>query len=668
MTKALTGKLSHPLSFRDWLQLLQKEFAFHDLEALEKAHQLLTQVPTHYRENLLRSMEIATIIASLKFDQETILAGFLTPLSPDFPTVAEKIKKELGEKMQHLLEELYQFELLTKTPAKKSQEELNTLRKMLLAMASDLRVVIIKLAERLTFMRSIKHAPLDIATKNAHAADVLNIYAPLANRLGIGQLKWELEDLAFYYLETEQYKSIAKQLAERRADRENRIQTLIAFLTEKLTAQQIDAKVTGRAKHIYSIFAKMKRKQSDLVEIYDCNALRVLVNTIKDCYSTLSIVHTLWSPIIEEFDDYIAHPKPNGYRSIHTAVLDETGKHLEIQIRTHDMHEEAELGIAAHWLYKEKRTSTTQENSKIGYLRQLLDWHKEVSEKESPEKSTLTQSDSVYAITPKGDILELPMGATPLDFAYHLHSELGHRCRGAKINGHIVPLTYHLRTGDKVDLLTTPKGNPSRDWLNPELGYLQTARARSKVRHWFKQQLELSHEEDKEKTQRQLLQKAQEKPQVHTTHVLAKEPTLAFKEHADLLTRLAKCCKPIPGDEVIGYITIGRGISLHKISCKNIANFSDPKRFIEMALNPNQIQSFPANIIIASLDAKNCLSDLTGLLNAENIPILSMQSSLHGKQRKNVVKITLQMSSQLQLDHIIKRIQQLPHVIEARRD
>lgn len=660
MPKALISSTLHSQSFAEWLQLLQKDFGFTDLDRLEKAHHILTSVSAS-PETLAHSMEIATIIASLRFDQQTIIAGFLTPLSSNFPTIGETIKKTLGEKMYELLQGLYQFELLTQTPAKQSAAELDKLRKMLLAMASDLRVVIIKLAERLTFMRSIKHAAMDTTMKNNHAQDVLNIYAPLANRLGIGQVKWALEDLAFYYLHPDQYKTIAKQLAERRADRENRIQSLIQFLNEKLSAQQIDASVSGRAKHIYSIFSKMKRKQSDLQTIYDCSALRVLVNTIKDCYSTLSIVHTLWSPIIEEFDDYIAHPKPNGYRSIHTAVLDNDGKHLEIQIRTHDMHEEAELGIAAHWLYKEKKTSN-DENSKVGYLRQLLDWHKEVSEKESPKKSAVVH-ERVYVITPKGDILELPMDATPLDFAYHLHSELGHRCRGAKINGQIVPLTYHLRTGDKVELLTTPQGNPSRDWLNSELGYLQTARAKSKVRHWFKQQLELSSPED-DKEKRGPAQK-QEKSPLSTS---IKEPKMAFKQHTDLLTRLAKCCKPIPGDDVIGYITIGRGISLHKISCKNIGHFSDPNRFIEMTLDPSQINSFPANIIIVSVDAKNCLNDLTGLLNAENIPILSIHSSLQNKRNKNVIQLTLQMTAHVQLDYIVKRIQQLPHVVEARRE
>lgn len=667
MAKTLIGSIAHPLSFTEWLQLLQEEYHFQDLALLEKAHHFLTkETPAHYREKLTLSMDIATIIASLKFDGPTIIAGFLTPLSADFPRIADKIKKELGEKMHELLQGLHQFELFTQTPTKQSAAELDKLRKMLLAMASDLRVVIVKLAERLTFMRSIKHAPIDASMKNAHATDVLNIYAPLANRLGIGQIKWELEDLAFYYLHPDQYKTIAKQLAERRTDRENRIESLIQFLNDKLSAQQIDANVTGRAKHIYSIFLKMQRKRSDLETIYDCSALRVLVNTIKDCYSTLSIVQTLWSPIIEEFDDYIAHPKPNGYRSIHTAVLDNDGKHLEIQIRTHDMHEEAELGIAAHWLYKEKKAHTQQEHSKVTYLRQLLDWHKEVSEKEAPAQSSASTQERVYAITPKGEILELPMGATPLDFAYHLHSELGHRCRGAKINGQIVPLTYHLRTGDKVELLTTPQGNPSRDWLNPELGYLQTARARSKARHWFKQSLEESMEDNK--PTRVTQQKNQEKPSLTHLATSLKEPMVAFKGHTDLLTRLAKCCNPIPGDDVIGYITIGRGISLHKIHCKNIPHFSDPKRFIEMTLDPSQVNSFPANIIITSVDAKNGLSDLTGLLNAENIPILSMNSSLRDKRSRNVIHLKLQMTTQDQLHLIIKRIQQMPHVLEARRE
>lgn len=662
MAKAFINNLG-PLSFEDWIGLLKKSHDITDFSLIKCAYLILSESS---QEKLMMGMEIATIIASLKFDQTTLIAGLLTPLAKDFPNYSEKIKKELGDKMVELLQGLYQFELLSEKPAK-TDANIDKLRKMLLTLASDLRVVIVKLAERLSFMRSIKHAELDSLKKNAEASDVLKIYAPLANRLGIGQLKWELEDLAFYYLYPDQYKTIAKGLKERRADRERRINEQIEFLKSKLAQQNIDGVVSGRAKHIYSIYAKMQRKSTTFEAIYDCSALRVLVNTVKDCYSTLSIVHTLFTPVIEEFDDYIANPKPNGYRSIHTAVIDEEGKHLEIQIRTFDMHEEAELGIAAHWLYKERKSSQQDENSKVNYLRQLLDWHKEVSAKEVPQKEHV---DHVYVITPKGDILELPMGSTPLDFAYDLHSNLGHRCRGAKINGQIVPLTYHLRTGDKVELLTIPNGHPSRDWLNAELGYLQTTRAKSKVRHWFKQQLELANveEKEKEKEKRHPVAKTLEKP-VSFQGGTHKEPVISFKEHADLLTRLAKCCKPIPGDEVIGYITIGRGISLHKITCKNIGNFSDPKRFIEMQLDPAEIKAFPVNIIVNSVDPKNCLSDLTALLKAENMTILSLNSSsLNTKNSKNIIQLTLQMTNPLELDDIIKRIKNLPHVIEARRE
>src|SRR3990167_612612 len=467
------------IDIADWLEHLQTTCQLPNTATLAKSCELaqkLTQgLTTFYGQPYIElGLEVAEIILELKIEQEAAAAAILSSAVVSLtPAHEEIIKKELGETIVKLVSGVKQMAVISTAQYKKTQ--IDKVRKMLLALAADIRVVIIKLAERLCFVRGIKTIPL--TDRRPYAQEVIDIYAPLANRLGIGQLKWELEDLAFRYLEPDTYKKIATFLAERRVDREKRIHDIVTILQEKLASVGIKANINGRAKHIYSIYLKTQRKDSDYQAIYDCNAVRILVPTIEDCYTALSIVNSLWPPIMKEFDDYIAHPKPNGYRSIHTAVLGEEGKHFEIQIRTYAIHEEAERGVAAHWLYKENKAVPIDDTTKINYLRQLLDWHKEIALNDPSANSkqpTLTDNE-VYVITPAGEILDLPAGATPLDFAYHIHSQLGHRCRGAKINGQIVPLTYALRTGDKVEITTVLQGVPSRDWLNPELGYLKSA-------------------------------------------------------------------------------------------------------------------------------------------------------------------------------------------------
>jgi len=543
----------------------------------------------------------------------------------------------------------------------------------------------------------------------------LEIYAPLANRLGIGQLKWELEDLAFYYLDPLSYKTIAKFLAERRIDREQHIQQLIDQLYEKFAAAKLLVSITGRAKHIYSIYLKAQRKQLKYSDIYDYSAIRILVDTVHDCYNALSIVHGLWQPIIDEFDDYIAHPKANGYRSIHTAVIDENGKQFEIQIRTHHMHEEAERGVAAHWLYKENEKYDVDDNAKITYLRQLLDWHQEILTQDAAPITATTAFKEIYVITPAGDILALPKNATPLDFAYHIHSELGHRCRGAKVNGHIVPLTHELRTGDRIEVMTIAEGAPSRDWLNAEIKYVTTTRARNKIAHWFKQQiLQQDILAGKQQLDRELARhgltkimplqtlarhfnfktedalfvalnrgsirlgqiiqviqpKNEEKNPPTTISSIIKpnnHPTNIVADKNDLLTRLAKCCKPLPDDQIIGYITLGRGISIHKKSCANVVNFSHPERFIAVDWNLKNLRSFSTDLKIIANEQEKVLSDLTALFHDEKVDLLKFHSNVNKNHNKIIIHLTMQIQHLGQLQNLLSRIQQLPHVITANR-
>jgi len=409
--------------------------------------------------------------------------------------------------------------------------------------------------------------------RKTYAKEILDIYAPLANRLGIGQLKWELEDIAFHYINPDLYKTIAGFLAERRVDRDTRIQNLITFIQENLKDQHIEGTVTGRAKHIYSIYSKAKRNHLNYKDLYDFTAVRILTKEVEDCYKALALMNHLFTPILKEFDDYIAKPKPNGYQSIHTAVIGEDNKHFEIQIRTEKMHEEAERGVAAHWMYKENRNNPADDLNKINYLRQLIDWHREISPQNNVQANLLEQQ--IYVITPAGDILDLPAGATPLDFAYHIHSDIGNRCRGAKVNGHIVPLIHVLKTGDKVEILTSLHGTPSRDWLKAESGYIKSSRARSKVAHWFRQQDEkLAAPKPIAPIKRQPLRPKHIEP--------VKAPPAKIASATSYLTVLAKCCNPKSGDEILGYITRGRGISVHKKSCSNIKNFKDTRRFFQI--------------------------------------------------------------------------------------
>ncbi|MGB5259343.1 MAG: bifunctional (p)ppGpp synthetase/guanosine-3',5'-bis(diphosphate) 3'-pyrophosphohydrolase, partial [Gammaproteobacteria bacterium] len=585
-------------------------------------------------------LAVAGILSDLKLDHETLAAAILHDVVEDTEFTLEDVKAEFGPVIAGLLdgvtkmERIGEFQDLTQAGVRQ-QHQAESLRKLLLAMAEDVRVVLIKLADRLHNMRTLKY--LDPERQERIARETLDIYAPLANRLGIWQIKWELEDLSLRYLEPEAYKKLVTQINETREDRELYIDAVIAILHAAMEKAGIKAAVTGRPKHIYSIWRKMQSKHLDFDQVFDVRALRILVSEDKDCYAALGIVHGLWRHIPKEFDDYIANPKENQYRSLHTAVVGPEGLTLEIQIRTEAMHQHAELGVAAHWRYKEGGHFDPGYEEKIAWLRQLLEWKDEehsANDFVDRFKSEAFQ-ERVYVLTPGGKIVDLPQGATPLDFAYAVHTEVGHRCRGAKVNGRIVPLTYELKNGEQVEILTTRQGSPSRDWMNPHRGYLHTSRAKARVRQWFKQQdLEQNTAAGRTILERELhrlgvtglsyeklaqqftyqavdeLLAAIGRGDINATQLASAVNALAPRDKTaddarprrtrkgatatadgisvrgvgNLLTSMARCCHPVPNDPVIGYITRGRGVTIHRQDCGNVLRLQgeDLDRLIEV--------------------------------------------------------------------------------------
>jgi GTP pyrophosphokinase len=605
---------------------------------------------------------------------------------------------------------------------RKAKETARTesLRKMLLAMVEDVRVVLVKLADRLHNLRTLKALPRD--RQLVIARETLDIFAPLANRLGVWQLKWEMEDLSFRYLEPEIYKQIAAQLAERRVDRERYIQRFIDAVTADLERVGVRAEVSGRPKHIHSIWNKMKSKDLDFEHIFDIRGVRILTDSVQDCYAALGLVHTRWPHVAGEFDDYIATPKENDYQSIHTAVIGPEGKTVEVQLRTREMHERNELGVAAHWRYKEGGKGDESLESKVLWLRQLLEWKDEVadaSEFVDRVKSEVFE-DRVYVFTPKGSVIDLPKGATPIDFAYAIHTEVGHRCRGAKVNGRIVPLTYLLQTGQKVDVLTVKKGGPSRDWLSPHLGYTKTPKARSRIQRWFRQE----NFEQNIATGRQLLErefqrlalsdvnleklarklkfnKADEMfakiaegelkpsraagaaqdlvaPQTAEEVTVHKIPEarkrrvggdFRIEGVGNLLTHIANCCNPLPGDPIVGYITQGRGVTIHRKDCHNILRSltKAPERLVEVAWGGEGEDTYPIDIVITAYDRQGLLRDVSSVLADARINVTAVNTQTDKHEHFARMTLTVEVSDIDKLSQVLARLTQLPNVIEARR-
>jgi GTP pyrophosphokinase len=680
---------------------------------------------------LEHALGLVAHLAALRLDAETRIAGILFALPQYLADSQEKISADFGPAAAALvagIAKLNQLRIITRAlagqetgAARSAQAEV--LRKMLLAMVEDIRVVLVRLASRTQTLRFMARSP--DALRRPYAQETLDIFAPLANRLGIWQLKWELEDYAFRYLEPELYKKIASMLDEKRDERESFIAGALAALAAELRAAGVRAEVQGRPKHIYSIYNKMRGKSLDFSELYDVRALRVLVDSVKDCYTALGVVHNLWTPIPKEFDDYISRPKSNDYRSLHTAVVGSDGRALEVQIRTHEMHRHAELGVAAHWRYKEAGAGRAASVSrpdpfdeKIAWLRQVLAWRDDVVESvDWVEKIKQTAlDDTVYVLTPQGRVLDLPQGSTPVDFAYQLHTDLGHHCRGAKVDGVMVPLNYKLANGQRVEIVAAKTGGPSRDWMNPALGYIQSSRARSKVRQWFNtqalaetvaqgraiverelqregmtganldhlaQQLGYARSEEmfaaagREEIGAKLLQTALRGAPAAAP---AQEALLPGKSRADasgsgilvvgmdkLLTQLAKCCRPAPPDAIAGFVTRGRGVSIHRRNCRDLQRLAElqPERMIEAAWGQQKDGVFSVDIVVQAHDRQGLLRDISEVLSREKINVIGVNTQ--SKQHMAYMSFTVEISDLEQLQRTLAQVREVQGVLTASR-
>ncbi len=675
-------------------------------------------------------LEIAEILADLKLDQDSLIAAVVYRAVREGKTTLAAVQESFGPVVGKLVDGVLRMAAISDSLNPRDSRvlapdaQVENLRRMLVALVDDVRVALIKLAERTCAIREVKSASEE--KRHRVAREVFDIYAPLAHRLGIGHIKWELEDLSFRYLEPEQYKQIATLLHERRLDREQYINQVMDKLRAELTDAGIEADISGRAKHIYSIWRKMQRKGLQFSQIYDVRAVRVLVPGLRDCYTALGIVHSLWRHIPKEFDDYIANPKENGYRSLHTAVLGPDGKVLEVQIRTTAMHEEAELGVCAHWLYKgtDVKGNSNHYEEKISWLRQVLEWHEELGDIGGLAEQLRVdiEPDRVYVFTPDGHAIDLPRNATPLDFAYRVHTEVGHNCRGAKVNGRIVPLIYQLQTGEQVEIITSKNGAPSRDWLNTNLGYVNTSRARAKIVHWFKlQDRDQNVAAGKLMLERDLARlalapvdivKLAEKcnfktaddlyaaigaGDVRVAQAIHHAQQLVEPDHSadqlellprrvgpsrpgnrndiqiegvgNLLTQLAGCCQPVPGDPIVGYITHGRGVTIHRQDCATALQLSgrEPERTIQVNWGPVPVQTYPVEILIRAYDRSGLLRDISQVLLNEKINLLGINTRSSKEDNTASMQLTIEITGLDSLGRLLGRIAQLPNIIEVQR-
>lgn len=669
---------------------------------------------------------VAQILAEIGMDATTIAAGLLHDTIEDTAVTRQDLEDEFDEKVAELVDGVTKLKQLptgvdSMHGGKAGDREMEYLRKMFLAMGSDFRVILIKLADRLHNMRTLGHMPSHKRTQKAQ--ETIKIFAPIANRLGIWQMKWELEDLAFRYLEPERYREIAAQIDERRSDRESYVQRIKVQIQEMFAKEGLHAEITGRPKHIYSIYRKMERKNLPFNQIYDIRAIRIIVGTIPECYQALGIIHSVFHAIPGEFDDYISSPKENHYRSLHTAVLDNEGKTLEVQIRTYSMHEEAEYGVASHWRYKEHCSVSASGDAfdrRLELLRRMMEEVQETGEQDAGGfvQGMMDQisPDRIYAFTPKGDIIDLPEGATSVDFAYYVHTEVGHRCRGAKVNGRLVALDYQLKNGDRVEITTANRGGPSLDWLNPDLGYVRTTRARNKIKQWFRRrerdkavsagkevldrelrklgkssmsredivnQFGYARTEDLmaaigygEITGAQISLKLLEteregdaEPALEATITHAgpvKAEGMRIDETDGLLVTLARCCNPTYGDPIVGFITRGKGITVHRHDCRNLLNTNEPERIINVTWPPEGgQQSFPVPVVIVAYDREGLMRDIGAVIADENINM----SNVNISTRQNIAtfELTMEIRDVKQLARILTKIERLPNVVEAVR-
>lgn len=733
---AVTTALTADASLTEQLNTLLQQYPEGEATIIEQA--CLTALPLYQNHTTLTGADLAehalgtaTILQAMRMDADTLAVAIMHSVPEYMENWQEKLASQFSPQIMQMLEGLARMEQIRAfsetlahglNPEQEKRDataQIESLRKMFLAMVEDIRIVLIKLAERTQTMRDLARA--DEALQRTVAEETRNIFAPLANRLGVWQIKWEMEDLSLRFLEPKLYKSIAKLLQEKRLDREDYIQQVISQLGAELAKAGIRAEISGRPKHIHSIINKMKRKGVDFHQLYDVRAVRVLVDDVKDCYTALGIVHHMWQPVPGEFDDYISHPKSNNYQSLHTAVLGPGGKALEVQFRTHEMHQHAELGVAAHWRYEEGGKGNAAFEQKIAWLRQMLEWRDDVSLSSETGEDMIEQfrnelfQDQVYVLTPQGRVIDLPHGATPLDFAYHVHTDLGHRCRGAKVDGQIVPLNTPLANGQRVEIITAKNGAPSRDWLMPALGYLKSPRARAKVRHWFKhlhaeehmaqgrvvldkelQRLGLSNINLEKLAQRFNLNKVDELyaaigrselshkqlldalqpelpkqdilPQVKPRRLRKQQPGGVLIEGVgNLLSNLAKCCKPVPPDPIIGYITRGQGVTIHRQNCPTVLRMSpqQQQRLIAAHWGATESDKFAVDIQIDAYDRKGLLMDITNILSREKINVTRVNTVSEDNQAH--MRFTLEVDDINQLSRILTLIGHLPNVLHAKR-
>lgn len=723
-----------------------RELVLRAYRVAEKAHE--PQKRASGEPYISHCLAVASILAEMRVPPPVVAAGLLHDTVEDTGLTLDDLRRDFGDEIAKLVDGVTKLTNLPRVSRGEDLEQLvegpaplgdhrviedpdelaaqqrrdrrfdlqsETLRKTFMAMSDDVRVVLIKLADRLHNMRTLSHMPEN--KRRRIAQETLDIFAPLASRLGIWNIKWELEDQGFRYTNPEKYKEIAKLLAERRSVRENDMKQIKQRLEEVLSRCGISAEVTARSKHIYSIYKKMLRKGVPFDLVYDVRGVRVIVTDEPTCYMALGFIHSTWRPVPGEFDDYIGNPKDNFYKSLHTAVIWDDGKTLEIQIRTPEMHQNAELGIAAHWVYKESASRDTEYERRIVWLRSLMEWRQDVED--AREFVAGMQSDvfvdRVYILTPKGDIIDLPVGSTPIDFAYHVHTEVGHRCRGAKVNGKLVSLDYQLKTGDQVHILTAKQGGPSRDWLNQNLGLVKTQRARSKIRHWFIDQAREKNlnqgrlilekelrrlglaDTNLERLARELDFRASDDlfvamgtgevsiPQL-VRHLTLPAPetepelvTVSSKSSLQLgdngqavavlglkglLTSMAKCCNPAPGDPIIGYITRGRGATIHRQDCPNIYRVQDRERLVRVSWGEPK-KTFSVPIRIQAYDRDGLVKDVSTLIDNEGINMSSFTSGT----TKNLawVDAVLEVRDIVQLSRVLDRLENLPNVTEVIR-
>ncbi len=665
---------------------------------------------------------LVDIVRPLRDDADLLAAAYLFGVYDVLRDADDFIRTRFGGTVAQLVTDLRVLMRLSERTRGRAgadaASEADALRKMLLAMVNDLRVVILRLASRLQTLRWFAETKQPGAED--FARETMQLYAPLASRLGIWQLKWELEDLAFRFIEPETYKQVARWLEAKRVEREALIERSIARLQKVLADAGVDAEVSGRPKHIYSIWNKMRTKSLAFDELYDVRGLRVIVADVAQCYQALSLVHEHWTPIGNEYDDYIARPKPNGYQSLHTVVRDAQGQTLEIQIRTRRMHESAELGVAAHWRYKEDARARGKaariEQERIAWLRQLLAWRAEVGE---PAPSGVALDERIYVLTPQAKVVELPAGSTPIDFAYHVHTELGHRCRGARIDGVMVPLTTHLATGQTIEIVAAKSGGPSRDWLNADLGFLASVRSRAKVRQWFNaQELEQSIATGREIVDRELarlgktavklddlarrlgfssvdelcvaatkeefsLRSIEQSLRIAPGSV--EEPVPAALSTAtakvapagkgkvlvvgvdSLLTLLARCCRPAPPDEIIGFVTRGKGVSIHRANCVNARALSKraPERLIDVAWGGQADASYPVDVFVLALDRQGLLRDVSEVFAREKMNVIGVNTLTQRGDAQ--MQFTIEVADVAALKRAIAQLGEVAGVISARR-